>query len=186
MSNAKIHQDKATTLPTKITTIHSGNLITVTTETVSWPEGEKTYDIVSHPGAVAMLPIDDEGRMILISQWRRPIKQILLEIPAGTLEDGEDPDTCAIRELQEEIGFKPGVLTPLSTFYSAPGFCNEQIYLYLATDLIPSKLGGEDTDDIDIVHYTLDELDKLIAQGAICDAKTLLAITLYKNKHLQI
>ncbi|HPE84904.1 MAG: NUDIX hydrolase [Chlamydiia bacterium] len=178
-SKAHLYAQKQTTTPTHITTAYQGHHIDVQVETVDLPEGPKTYDLVCHPGAVAILPITDDGRIILIEQWRRAIKQILLEIPAGTLEPGEDPELCAIRELQEEIGYKPTKLTLMATFFSAPGFCNEKIHLYLATGLIPSKLTGDDTDCIDTVYYTLDELNDLIQKGLIHDAKTLIALKLY-------
>lgn len=180
-SKSKIYEEKATTLPTHITTPFRGRRINIQTETVDFPEGQKAYDIVCHPGAVAILPIDEAGRIILIEQWRRPIKKILLEIPAGTLDPGEDPLVCAERELQEEIGYKPAKLTEMATFYSTPGFCNEQITLFLATGLKPSQLQADDTDGIDSVRYTLDELKSLINGGHIQDAKTLIALSLYEK-----
>ncbi len=176
---AKLYADKVEALPTHVSTVYKGHHVDVQTETVDFHEGKKTYDIVCHPGAVAMLPIADDGRIILIEQWRRPIKKILLEIPAGTLDPGEDPLTCAHRELQEEIGYKASKLEFMAKFYSAPGFCNEEITLYLATGLTPSQLIGDDTDCIDIVHYTYDELQKLTAEGRVQDAKTLIALKLY-------
>ena len=181
-SKAKLYAEKVEALPTHVSTIYKGHHVDIQTETVEFPEGPKTYDTVCHPGAVAMLPIDSDGRIILIEQWRRPIKKILLEIPAGTLDPGEDPQTCAHRELQEEIGYKADELKFMAKFFSAPGFCNEEITLYLAMGLAPSQLIGDDTDCIDTQHYHLDELMKLMANGHISDAKTLIALSLYAKQ----
>ena len=179
-SNAAIFGEKAKTTPTYVDTVYRGRIVSLNVETVDWPEKRKTYDIVMHPGAVAMVPIDNEGRIIFIEQWRRSIKSILLEIPAGTLNGGEDPSACAARELQEEIGYAPKQLTSLGSIYSSPGFCNEHIEIFLAEDLTPSKLKADDSESIDVVHYSLDEVDQLIKQGKIHDAKTLSAIMLYR------
>ena len=180
-SNATIFGEKASTTPTHTDTVYRGRIFNLNIETVDWPERRKTYDLVIHPGAVAMIPIDELGRIIFIEQWRRSIKSILLEIPAGTLEEGEAPDACAARELQEEIGFKAETFTPLGSIYSSPGFCNERIELFLAENLTPSALKADDSESIDVVHYSLDEVDTLIRRGKIHDAKTLSALMLYRH-----
>lgn len=180
-SKALIFKEKAQSTLTHTDTVYRGRIVSVNTETVDWPEKRKTYDIVMHPGAVAMLPIDDKGRIIFVEQWRRSIKHILLEIPAGTLEEGEDPKACAARELQEEIGYAAKQLTLLGSIYSSPGFSNERIEIFLAEGLTPSKRLADDSESIDVVHYTLEEIDILIKDGKIHDAKTLSALMLYRH-----
>ncbi len=137
-------------------------------------------EIVKHPGAVALLPINENGDILLIRQWRRAISEILLEIPAGTLEPLEIPVDCATRELQEEVGLKPKTLIPLGGFYTSPGFCNEYIHLFLAKNLIINPLNAEDSDGIDVLTISLEEALSWAYEGKICDSKTLSALCLYQ------
>lgn len=178
---SQIFAEKARTTPTRTTTAHHGRLIDLQLEEVDWADGQKTYEIVKHPGAVAILPFDTHGNVLLVEQWRRPIDRVILELPAGTLEPGEDPATCAVRELQEEIGFKPKELTPLGQYYSAPGFCTEMIHLFIARDLLHDPLVGDDSECIEMVRYTPDEIDTLIKEGKIHDAKLLVAWHLHQQ-----
>ncbi len=160
---------------------YEGTRISLFSMVFTWENGsESSREIVKHPGAVAILPIDKDGNLVLIKQWRIASGEILLEIPAGTLEPSEPPKECAIRELQEEIGFKPRSLTPLGGFFTAPGFCNEFIHLFLAEDLEVSHLKAEDTDGIDIVVVSLEEAQALALNGKIRDGKTLSALLLYQ------
>ena len=160
--------------------LHEGRIITLAQDQIQYEDGqEKTYDIILHPGAVAMIPINAEGKIILVKQWRRAARQILLELPAGTLEVEEDPIECAQRELQEEIGFEARDISSLGGFFTAPGFCNEYIYLYLAQDLHPNPLIGDDSEEIDTVALTLKEAMEKIDQSEIVDAKTIAGIYRY-------
>lgn len=127
-------------------------------------------------GAVAVLPIDSQGNLILIEQWRRAANQITLEIPAGIIDAGEDPLTAAQRELQEETGFKAGKITPIGGCLTSPGTVSEYIHLFTAEDLIESPLQAEDTDKIDVRKIPFKEAVQLIEQGIICDAKTTITI----------
>lgn len=162
--------------------LHKGHIITLAQDQIQYEDGqEKTYDIVLHPGAVAMIPVDHDGKIILVKQWRRAADQILLELPAGTLEIEEDPLECAKRELREEIGLETRDITSLGGFFTAPGFCNEYIYLYLAKDLHPNPLIGDDTDEIDSVALTLEEAIEKIHQNEIVDAKTIAGIYRYNG-----
>lgn len=170
--------------------VYSGRIITVFQDKL-YLENQKTaiVDHVFHPGAVAILPINQENKIICIKQWRRAAQTILLEIPAGVLEKDEDPLSAAQRELQEEIGFRPGILIPLGGIYTAPGFCTEYIYFFIAKDLMYDPLWADDTDYIDIVSYSLEELLALVGRGEITDSKTLSALFLYqqwlKNQELE-
>ena len=140
---------------------------------------KQQYDIVLHPGAVAIIPIDDEENIYFVKQWRRAANEILLELPAGTLEPGEKPAESATRELQEEIGFAPKNLISLGGIYTAPGFSNEFIHLFLAEGLIKSPLKGEDSDYIDVIKTPINKTLNLLSEGHIRDAKTLSGILIY-------
>jgi ADP-ribose pyrophosphatase len=139
------------------------------------------WDIVVHPGAVAVLPIDNQKRIVLVEQYRRAIDKITLELPAGLIDPGETVEECAQRELQEEAGFRAGHLKPLGAFYSSPGVFTEYVHLFLATDLIPSRLHADDTDCIDVRAVSLQEAMTMIQDGRICDAKTALGILRYQH-----
>ncbi|NGX39950.1 MAG: ADP-ribose pyrophosphatase [Chlamydiae bacterium] len=139
------------------------------------------WEIVQHPGAVALLPVTQKGTLLLIQQWRRPVEKILYEIPAGTLKKNEIPEKAAIRELQEEIGYLPKTLIPFGGLYSAPGFCSEYIHLYIAKDLSESTLPADDHEAIDIVELSLEEALGFIDDGTIQDAKTIISLLRYQR-----
>ncbi len=141
----------------------------------------KTWDIVVTLGAVAIIPIDPQGHIILVEQWRRALERITLELPAGMLDPGESPATCAQRELQEETGYKAGSLQPFGGCFSSPGSMAEYIHLYLGQDLTESPLHADDTDVIDVRAVSLTEAKKMIENGQICDAKTIVGILRYAN-----
>ena len=141
----------------------------------------KNWDIVVSLGAVAVIPIDSQGHIVLVEQWRRAIERVTLELPAGMLDPGESPEDCAQRELQEETGFKAGSLKPFGGCFSSPGCMSEYIHLYLGKDLSESPLNADDTDLIDIRAVSLDEALKLIGNGQICDAKTIVGIMRYAH-----
>jgi ADP-ribose pyrophosphatase len=133
-------------------------------------------EIVKHADCIAVVPVDDENCVILVKQYRRPVDKVLLEIPAGGIEDGEEPVQCVIRELQEEIGYRPGKVIKIGGIYSAPGYCTEYLHLFLAKDLKQSRLIAEDTDEIEVVRVPLSEIPGLIQRGDICDAKSVSAL----------
>ncbi len=148
---------------------------------VVWAEGRspKTWEMIIHPGAVAVLPIDKDGNIILIEQWRRSVNRILIEIPAGLFDPGEDAAACAQRELQEEIGYRAKKLTPMGGVFVAPGLSSEYVHLFVATELEESRLVADDTDLIDLRITKPAEAKKMIEDGTICDAKTIAAILRY-------
>lgn len=159
--------------------IHRGRLISIHSESYTTERGPIQTDVVVHPGAVGILPVNEQGQILLIKQWRRAVQEILIEIPAGTLEPGEEVLDCAHRELQEETGFKAETLIPLGTLYTCPGFCTEKIYLFLGKDLVPSHLPGDETEAIDQHPLTLEEIFLKIDTGEITDAKTIAALYMY-------
>ena len=140
---------------------------------------ETTREIVEHAECVAVVPVDANGDILLVKQYRKAIEKDLLEIPAGGIDPGEDPETAVKRELQEEIGHLPGRVERLTGFYSSPGFCNEYLYLYLATDLKPSRLYAEDTAGIEIVRVKSGQVRRLIRSHEICDSKSIAGLFYY-------
>lgn len=136
--------------------------------------------IIIHPGAVAVLPILNDGRIVLIRQYRVAFDKVLIEIPAGTLEPNEKPILTARRELIEETGYIAQTITPVMTFYTSPGFVQEEMFLFKATGLIAGPTNLEDGEKIEPLVVTLDEAMQQIAQGEIRDAKTLVALLWYK------
>ena len=163
-------------------TPYSGRLITLRVDKVRFPSGaEGERVVVSHGGATVILAIDDQERILWIRQNRYAIGKALLELPAGGLEQGEEPAACAARELAEETGFT-GAVTPLGVFYSAPGFCNEKLYAFLATDLRPEHAIGDEDEDIEIVPLSLEESLARIDAGEVEDAKSLSSLFLYMRR----
>ena len=154
-------------------TVFSGRVIETRVDTLLMPSGQEiTREVVQHPGAVAIIPIDHDDNVLLVRQYRYAAGQSLLELPAGVLESGESPDDTAQRELQEEIGYASMNLRALGGVYSSPGFCTEFLYLYVARDLVPSRLPGDDDEDITVETIPMSRVDQLIRLGEIQDAKT--------------
>ena len=154
-------------------TVFEGRAVNLRIDTIEKASGEvTTREIVWHADCIAVVVLDDKNNVILEKQYRRAAGKVLLEIPAGGIEEGETPEEAVKRELQEEIGYLPGKVTRLGGFYSAPGYCTEYLYLFLATDLKPSHLTAEDTDEIEIVRVPVSEIKGLIDSGQICDAKS--------------
>jgi ADP-ribose pyrophosphatase len=147
---------------------------------------ETTREIIEHAECVAVVPVDSEGNILLVKQFRKALEKELLEIPAGGIDPGEDPPTAVKRELQEEIGFLPGRIEKMGGFYSTPGFSNEFLYLYLATDLKASQLYAEDTPGIVTVKIKPGQIKRLINSGEICDSKSIAGLLYYleyRKKH---
>ena len=154
--------------------VYDGRAVKLRVDTVRMPGGrETTRDIVEHSDCVAMVVIDDNENILLVDQFRKPVEKRLLEIPAGGIDADEDPVAAVCREMQEETGYLPRKVERLGGFYSAPGYCTEYLYLYLATDLVPSQLYAEDTETIKIVRVTASQIPGLIASGSICDSKSI-------------
>lgn len=171
-----MHEEK--TLQTQ--TIFSGRTISLQVETVCLPNGlTATREIVRHPGSVAIMAIIN-GRMLVIEQYRKTVGRTLLEIPAGKLEHGEDPATAARRELQEETGFRCGALRLLTSFYTAPGFADQVLHLFVAEQLVQGDSAPDEDEYLTVSTITLEEAERYVTEGRIADAKTLLAIYLWK------
>ncbi len=153
--------------------VYEGRILNLRVDSVELSGGRtSTREIIEHRGAVVIAALDGEENVLMVRQFRKPVEQELLELPAGTLESGEDPEACASRELQEETGFKADKLEKLGGFYSAPGFCTEYLHLFLATGLVASPLAGDDDEDIRVAPTPISQVPGLIASGEIRDAKS--------------
>lgn len=159
--------------------------LTFRRDTIRFPNGhEAERAIVGHPGAVAIIAIDGDGKWLLVSQYRHPARRELLEIPAGTRDDGEAPEATAAREVREEIGYAAGNLVRIGGAYMVPGWGEEYIDFFLATDLQPSPLPQDEDEYLsEPIRMTLDEVNAAVDSGQIEDAKTVAALTYYQ-RHL--
>jgi ADP-ribose pyrophosphatase len=154
--------------------IYEGRILKLRVDTVLTADGRRsTREIVEHADCIAIIAVDADDNILLVKQYRKPVEKELLEIPAGGIDAGEDAEAAVIREMQEETGFRPQKLERLGGFYSAPGYATEYLYLYLATDLIPSRLYAEDTQGIEVIRVPLTQIPDLINSGTICDAKSI-------------
>jgi ADP-ribose pyrophosphatase len=159
--------------------VYEGRAFHVRRDRVRFPNGHATdLDIVDHPGAVTLVPFDGADGIWMVRQYRHPAGQVLLELPAGTLEPGEDPRVCAARECREEIGMAPGRLVPLGECFLAPGYSTEYMYFYLALDLTSAPLTGDLDEDLRVERILLRSLPERIASGELRDAKSLAALYL--------
>jgi len=161
------------------TPVYHGRVFDVRQDQVRLPSGRVVQlDIVAHPGAVVLVPVDAEGYVWFVRQYRHAVRKELLELPAGTLEAGEDIEACARREIREEIGMSAGKLQKIGEFYPAPGYSTECLYLFLASDLHPAPLPGDDDEFIQVERFPADQVFALAEGGSILDNKTLAALLL--------
>ncbi|MCL2281214.1 MAG: NUDIX hydrolase [Dehalococcoidia bacterium] len=160
--------------------IYTGRTISLRVDKVQLPSGKQTErEVVEHHGAVAIIALGSDGHVLLEKQFRHAAGKELFEIPAGGIDRGETPEETARRELQEEVGLFPKKLEHLCSFYSAPGFTNEYLHLFLATELTPSRLVADDTEEISIVKMSLPETVEMIRCGNIEDAKSITGLLYY-------
>ena len=168
---------------TKTTSIFKGRVIDLQIEDVELPNGKmSTREVVKHPGAVAVIPITRAGKIVLVRQYRKALDKVIVEIPAGKLEKGENPLDSAKRELEEETGYKTEKLEFIISFYTSPGFADELIYLYV-TDTLEKGISQTDDDEfLDVIEVTLEEAEQMVKDQTIHDAKTAFAIQYLKMK----
>lgn len=174
---ADMHRFEEKTITSK--KIFEGNIIDLQVDEVKLPNGETAErELVYHPGAVAVIPITEDNKIVLVEQYRKPLERTLIEIPAGKLEKNENPLTAAVRELEEETGYTTTNLSQVTSFYTSPGFANEKVYVYVTNDLIKMENppAGDDDEFVEIIEVTLDEAKELVEEGRIQDAKTNYAI----------
>ncbi len=163
---------------------YSGKAFKVEKVTVTLPDGrEGRYDLVAHIGSVTILPLDEEGYIHFVKQYRIGAEQVLLELPAGTLNPGEDPLTCAKREIREETGMGATEFIPLGDMFLAPGYASEHMFLYLAKGLFPSKAQGDEDEFIEVEKILVKKAFEMATANGINDSKTL-ATMLLARPHL--
>ena len=157
--------------------IFKGRTVRLDVEKVRLPNDKvMDFEIIRHSGAAAVVPVTDDGHVFLIRQYRYATGGYLLEIPAGKLDPGEEPEACALRETEEEIGYRPGKLEPLGWIWTTPGFADEKIWLYLATGLEPTRQALGDDEILSIERVTLAEAVEKAARGEIQDSKSVCAL----------
>jgi ADP-ribose pyrophosphatase len=173
------------TISSKI--VFDGRAVKLRVDTIKMPDGRQTTrEIVEHGACIAVVAVDEQNNVLLVSQYREAVGKELLEIPAGGVDPGEDVETAVKREMQEETGYLPQKLVNLGGYYLAPGYSTEYMHLYLAGDLIPSRLVAEDTEGINLVRVPISQIRKLLTSGKICDGKSIAGLYMfleYRKKH---
>lgn len=159
---------------------YAGKVFSLVVDEVEYLSGRHgVREVAEHPGGAVVVPLLNDGSVLLVQQFRYPIKKELLELPAGKLDPGEDPQVCATRELEEETGYLAGSIRKLTAIYTTPGFCNEQLHIYLATGLTKSPHGQRlEEGELDLVvkRLPLQKIVTMIEQGEIVDGKTICGI----------
>ena len=158
--------------------IYSGKKINIRKDEIVLDDGRKAMrEVIEHPGSAAVIPFITEDEIILIQQYRYAVKELIYEIPAGTLDEGETFITCAKRELEEEIGYKAGILEPLMILYPSPGILSETMHLFKATNLVKTQTNYQAEESIKgIIQMKLNEAFEMVRKGLIRDAKTVCSI----------
>lgn len=164
--------------------LYKGKVFDHQVDEIEYNSGSKSIrEIAIHPGGAVIVPIKDNGKIILVKQFRYPLQKTLIELPAGKLDKGEDPLICAGRELEEETGYKAKEIKKLGEIYTSPGYSTEILHIYSAKELIPGNYNREEGEQgMEILELSLNEIEKMIANGEITDAKTIVGIYFLKNK----
>jgi len=167
--------DDARTLES--TPVYQGRILDVELDRVRLPNGnEAELEVIRHPGAAAMVPLTDDGQVLLVRQYRYASGGFLLEVPAGKLDPGESPESCAAREIEEEVGQRAGRLVPMGWIFTTPGFTDERIWLYLARDLTPTAMNLQHDEVLTVEKLPLERAVEMAATGEIRDAKSVCAL----------
>ena len=166
------------------TTVYQGKAVNFRVDTVRLPDGRTaTREYLDHPGAVAVIPFISKDTILLVRQYRHPVGEVTLEVPAGKLDKGEKPRACAKRELEEETGHRAKKIVALNTFWPTPAFANEVIHIFAATELLPTATNPDEDEFIDAVSMKYATALAMIRRGTIRDAKTVIALLLWNALH---
>lgn len=166
--------------------VYEGKIINLRVDTVELPDKKYSKrEIVEHSGAVGIIALTDSGNIVLVKQFRKPVEDSLLEIPAGKIEKDEEADACALRELEEETGYRTSNMQKLISFYTTPGFSNEVIHLYLALDLDKGIATPDEDEYIEVVELSIQDALEMIELGEIKDAKTIIGILTANQRFLK-
>ena len=165
--------------------IFSGRAIKLWLEQVEYPDGRRvSIEVLKHPGSIAILPLDDQGQIWFVRQYRHPTGGLLLELPAGTMEPEESPEVTAAREIREEIGMAASSMIPIGGLYLAPGYSTEYMHLFLATGLFSDPLKQDEGEFIQIEKYPVKDVYRMLEQGDIVDGKTIAILGLLRDRLL--
>jgi len=163
--------------------VYEGKVLSLDVDEVLEPEGVRaTREVVRHRGSVAALPVHEDGRMVLVRQYRYAVDALVWELPAGRLDPGETVEDAARREMEEEVGLRPRGLEPLATFYTTPGFCDERMHLFRATGLESVAARPEADERIESRAFTRTEVEEMIRRGEIAEGKTLVALLMERAR----
>ena len=165
--------------------IFKGSIINLSVESVVFSEQQVEMECIQHPGGAAVVPLLPGDSVVLIKQYRYAIGATIWEIPAGRLEPGENPEDCALRELEEEVGYKATEIIKLTDCYSAPAYCSEVISIFLATGLLPSKQLLDADEIIEVVTMPLSKAVAMVERKEITDAKTVIGLLLAHNRSIR-
>ena len=163
----------------KTESIYDGKIIKLQVDDVTLPNGKTAKrELVKHQGAVAVIPITKDNKIVFVEQYRKPLEKSIIEIPAGKLEPGEEPETTAVRELEEETGYTTRDLSFVTSFYSSPGFADELLHIYITDQLekLEHHVAGDDDEFVEVLELTLDEAKQYVEEERIQDAKTNYAV----------
>lgn len=163
--------------------IYHGKVFNTKVDQIEYNSGNKAVrEVAEHPGGAVVVPVTAEGKIIMVTQHRFPVDKILLELPAGKLSDDEGPMLCAIRELEEETGYKSVNIKELGSIYTTPGYSSEKLWIYLAKELKPGNHNREEGEfGMEVFEFTLKEVEEKIYSGEIVDGKTICGIFLAKK-----
>jgi ADP-ribose pyrophosphatase len=166
--------------------IFKGTIIDLSVESVILSEQKVEMECIQHPGGAAVVPLLSDDSVVLIKQYRYAVGGTIWEVPAGRLEPGENPHDCAVRELEEEVGYKATDIIKLTECYSAPAYCTEVISIFLATGLLPSKQLLDADEIIEVVTIPLAEAVAMVNRREITDAKTIIGLLLAHNRSMHV
>jgi ADP-ribose pyrophosphatase len=163
--------------------LYEGKVFTTKVDQIEYNSGNKAVrEVAEHPGGAVVVPVTEDGKIIMVTQHRFPVDKVLLELPAGKLSKGEDPKLCATRELEEETGYKSENVKELGSIYTTPGYSSEQLWIYLAKDLKPGNHNREEGEyGMEVFKLTLDEVEQKIFSGEIVDGKSICGVYLAKR-----
>ena len=163
--------------------IFHGKVFNTIVNQIEYDSGNKAVrEVAEHPGGAVVVPVTEDGKIVMVTQHRFPMNKVLLELPAGKLNKGENPFVCAVRELEEETGYKSENVRELGSIYTTPGYSTEKLWIYLAKDLKQGNHNREEGEfGMEVFEFSLDEIEKKISNGEIVDGKTICGIFLAKK-----
>ncbi len=163
--------------------IYAGKVFNTKVDQIEYNSGNKAIrEVAEHPGGAVVVPVTNDGKIVMVTQHRFPVNQVMLELPAGKLGKGEDPLICAVRELEEETGYKSDNVIELGSIYTTPGYSTEKLWIYLAKDLKPGNHNREEGEfGMEVFELSFPEVEQKIIKGEIVDGKTICGIYLARN-----